>query len=158
MTDPTNSGHPHHPAAAGKPAPDRYQRGLELITRIQGKTAAQQILDGFNAISPDYGRYAIEAGFADVYDRAGLTLAQRQLINVAVLTAIGGAEPQLATHIRGALNIGLSPTEIIETIFHVALYAGHPRTINGFRVAGEVLAERGINPTALDAPDIPEEA
>ena len=69
-----------------------------------------------------------------------------------MLTALGGAEPQLATHLRGALNVGVTPTEILETVFHVALYAGHPRTVNGMRVAGEVFAERGIDPTELTEP------
>ncbi len=86
----------------------------------------------------------VEAGFADVYGRDGLTLTQRQLLNVAVLTAIGGAERQLAVHIRGALNVGVTPREIVEEIFHVALYAGHPRTVNGFRVAEETFQEQGV--------------
>ena len=56
----------------------RHERGVELMARIQGERAAQQIRDGFDAISPDFGRYVVEAGFADVYGRPGLTLAQRQ--------------------------------------------------------------------------------
>lgn len=56
-------------------------------------------------------------------------------------------------HLRGALNVGVSATEIVETIFHVALYAGHPRTVNGLAVAGEVFAELGIDPQAHDPGD-----
>ncbi len=144
MTDPTA---PLAPASTTARPADRYQRGLELMDRIQGLEAGQKIRDGFAAISPDFGRYVIEAGFADVYDLAGLTLAQRQLINVAVLTALGGVENQLAVHVRGALNVGLRPTEILETMFHVALYAGHPRTGNGLQVAAQVFAERGLQTT-----------
>lgn len=125
---------------------DRYRRGVELMDAVQGPEAARQIRNGFAAISPDFGRYVLEAGFADVYGRPGLSLAQRQLINVAVLTALGDAEAQLAVHIRGALNVGISPAEILETLFHVALYAGHPRTGNGLQVAAQVFAERGIDP------------
>jgi len=107
MTDPTATLAPARTTA--RPA-DRYQRGFELMDRIQGLEAGQKIRDGFAAISPDFGRYVIEAGFADVYDLPGLTLAQRQLINAAVLTALGGVENQLAVHVRGALNVGLSPS------------------------------------------------
>jgi 4-carboxymuconolactone decarboxylase len=124
----------------------RYERGLEVMESIQGADAAAGIRDSFDEISPDFGRYVVEAGFADVYGRPGLTLAQRQLLNVGVLTAIGGAEPQLAVHLRGALNVGVTPREIVEAVFHVALYAGHPRTVNGLRVVKEVFAERGIDP------------
>lgn len=129
--------------------PDRYAAGVALMEQVQGPETAARLRDSLGATCPDFGRYLVEAGFADVYGRPGLTLAQRQLINVAVLTAIGGAEPQLAVHLRGALNVGVTPTEIVETIFHVALYAGHPRAVNGFRVAGEIFAERGIDPNGV---------
>lgn len=91
------------------------------MERIQGPEAAAGIRDSFDEISPDFGRYIVEAGFADIYGREELTLAQRQLLNVGVLTAIGGVERQLAVHIRGALNVEVTPSEIIEAIFHVAL-------------------------------------
>jgi len=154
-TRPTTDTHQpaaHHEAHGET---DRYRRGVELMDTIQGPDAARAIRDGFAAISPDFGRYVIEAGFADVYGRPGLTLAQRQLINVAVLTAIGGAEAQLAVHIRGALNVGISPAEILETMFHVTLYVGHPRTGNGLQVAAQVFAERGIDPVPPTPDTVP---
>ncbi|MGI8411882.1 MAG: carboxymuconolactone decarboxylase family protein [Solirubrobacteraceae bacterium] len=93
---------------------------------------------------PDFADYIVEAGFGDVYGRDGLTLAQRQLLNVAILTSIGGAERQLAVQIRGALHVGVCPREIVEAIFHVGLYAGHPRAVNAFRIAKETLEEQGV--------------
>jgi len=123
---------------------DRHARGLELMEAVQGAEAAEAIRESFTGICPDFADYIVEAGFGDVYGRDGLTLAQRQLLNVAVLTAIGGAERQLAVHIRGALNVGVSPREIVEAIFHVALYAGHPRAVNGFRIAKETFEEQGV--------------
>lgn len=124
---------------------DRYARGVELMEAVQGPQAATDIRDSFDRLSPDFGRYVVEAGFADIYGREGLDLPQRQLLNIGVLTAIGGAEPQLETHLRGALNVGVTPTEIVEAIIHVALYAGHPRTVNGLNVARKVFAEQGIS-------------
>ncbi len=110
------------------------------MDRILGPEQAAQTLAGFDEISPDFGTYVVEAGFADVYGRETLTLRERQLINVAVLTAIGGAEPQLALHMRAALNVGATEEQIVETVFHTALYAGHPRAGNGLRVARDVLS------------------
>ncbi|MFJ3959150.1 carboxymuconolactone decarboxylase family protein [Arthrobacter sp. NPDC090010] len=121
--------------------PSRYERGKALMDRILGPEDASTVLDGFNAISPDFGNYVVEAGFADIYGRDGLSLPERQLLNIAILTALGGAEPQLALHMRAALNVGVSPTQIIESVIHTALYAGHPRAVNGLRVASEVLAQ-----------------
>lgn len=122
---------------------DRRSRGLGLLESIQGPDAGE-VYAGLRGLSPDFADYVLEAGFADVYGRPGLDLAQRQLINVAVLTAVGGCEPQLGVHVRGALHVGVSPEEIVEAIFHVALYAGHPRSLNGLRVAVEIFDQMGI--------------
>jgi len=51
----------------------------------------------------------------------------RQIATVAALTALGNAEPQLRWHIAAALNVGVSPEEIIETFYVMTVYAGFPR-------------------------------
>lgn len=111
---------------------------------VQGRGAAEDAVAGLEELSPDFASYTIEAVFGDVYSRPGLRLDQRELLNIAVLTALGGCEPQLAVHVRAALNVGLSAQEVLEAIFHVSVYAGHPRAINALRVVREVLDEQGI--------------
>ena len=50
--------------------------------------------------------------------------------------------PQLKFHIDGALNVGCTRREVVETIIHTVVYAGFPATINGLAVAKEVFAAR----------------
>ncbi|HEU5001126.1 MAG TPA: carboxymuconolactone decarboxylase family protein, partial [Lapillicoccus sp.] len=88
-------------------------------------------------------RYGIEFNFGDVYSRPGLTLAQRELLTIAALVAIGGLEPQLRGHTRGALNVGCTPTEILETVIHTVQYSGFPRALNAIRVVTDTLIENG---------------
>lgn len=118
----------------------RFERGRLIMSSVIGEEA-NDVLASLNTISPDFGTYMIEAGFADIYGREGLSLVQRELVNLAVLATLGGAEPQLAVHIRGALRVGISRDEIVETFVHLSLYAGHPRTLNALRVAREVFDE-----------------
>lgn len=115
----------------------RFERGREIMSSVVGEEASE-VLASLDAISPDFGTYMVEAGFADIYGREGLSLMQRELVNLAVLATLGGAERQLAVHIRGALRVGVSRVEIVETFVHLSLYAGHPRTLNALRVAREV--------------------
>src|SRR6476469_8805953 len=96
----------------------RRQAGLAIMQQIHGEEAASQIVAGFDAVGPDFGTYVLEAGFADIYARPGLTLAQRQLLNVAVLTALGDSAPQLTTHILFFMRIGVTENELIEAILH----------------------------------------
>ncbi|MCX4097499.1 carboxymuconolactone decarboxylase family protein [Nocardia sp. alder85J] len=127
---------------------ERFDRGQAIMNQVLGAGHAEAVRERIGAISPDFADYIVAAGFGEVYARPGLSLPQRQLLNVGVLTAIGGAEPQLGNHIRGALRVGVTATEIVEAIFHVALYAGHPRAVSAFRVATEVFAELGVTADA----------
>ena len=42
---------------------------------------------------------------------------------------------------RGALNNGITPAELQEVMLHVAIYCGIPASLEGFRVAREVVEE-----------------
>lgn len=118
----------------------RYENGLKRLQEVDG-AAGDRVLEALADICPDLGRYIIEFGFGDVYSRPGLTLQQRELATVAALTAIGTAGPQLKVHLAAALNVGLSRTEIIETIVQMSLYAGFPAALNGLFAAKEVFAQ-----------------
>jgi len=123
------------------PNQDRYARGLEIIEQVQGREGAASILEGLGAMHPDLPGYVVEAGFADVYARPGLDLGRRQLVTVAALATLGGCERQLAVHVRGALNVGVSAEELFEALLQVGVYAGVPRALNAIRVLREVEAE-----------------
>jgi 4-carboxymuconolactone decarboxylase len=59
---------------------------------------------------------------------------------------MGNAAPQLKFHTRGALNVGCTPTQIVEALMHVCLYAGFPATLNALAIAKDVFSERGVTP------------
>jgi 4-carboxymuconolactone decarboxylase len=58
---------------------------------------------------------------------------------------MGGAEPQLEYHIAIALNVGVAPAEIVETIIHLAPFVGFARALNAARSARRVFAARGVS-------------
>jgi 4-carboxymuconolactone decarboxylase len=119
----------------------RYDEGLPLLQDLAG-TERVAVLDNLADIAPDLGRYLVEFGYGDVYARPGLTMRERQLATIAVLSALGYAAAQLKFHVNGALNIGATPQEITETIIHTAFYAGFPAALNALFVAKEVFAAR----------------
>lgn len=121
---------------------NRYERGLEKLREIDGE-AGDRVLESLDGIAPDFARYLIEFPFGDIYSRPGLDLKSREIAVVAALTALGHAAPQLKVHIQGALNVGVTRTEVVETIMQMAVYAGFPAALNGLAVAKEVFAECG---------------
>ncbi|QZX82351.1 carboxymuconolactone decarboxylase family protein [Metapseudomonas otitidis] len=119
----------------------RYQRGLAKLKEIDGE-AGERVVESLAGIAPDFARYLVEFPFGDIYSRPGLDLKSREIAVVAALTALGNAAPQLKVHVHGALNVGASRTEIVETIMQMAVYAGFPAALNGLAVAREVFEQR----------------
>lgn len=118
---------------------NRYERGLAKLREIDGE-AGWRVLDSLADIAPDFARYLIEFPFGDIYSRPGLDLKSREIAVVAALTALGNATPQFKVHIQGALNVGVSRTELVEIIMQMAVYAGFPAALNGLAAAKEVFA------------------
>ncbi|SEB17053.1 carboxymuconolactone decarboxylase family protein [Paraburkholderia sartisoli] len=117
--------------------------GLHYLAMIEG-TSHPSIVDALGDIAPDLADLTISFAYGQVYSRPGLDLRQRQLVTVAALASMGGAEPQLKFHIAGALNAGGSPEEVVELMMHLAVYAGFPAALNGVFAAKAVFGEKGI--------------
>lgn len=130
---------------------DRHQRGLAMLCAVEA-TATPSIIGALSDIAPDLAGFVVDFAYGDIYARPGLGLPERQLITVAALGALGNARPQLKFHLAGALNVGCTPEELVETFIHLSVYAGFPAALNGMFVLQEVLHERGIVPVAADVP------
>lgn len=121
----------------------RYLRGLEIL-RTLDPLAKDAFDDLFSGIAPDMSRLIVDVPFGEIYARPGLSLRDRQISTISALTALGTAPLQLKIHIRGGLNAGCEPHEIIEIMMQMAIYAGFPAAINAIRIAKEVFEERGL--------------
>jgi 4-carboxymuconolactone decarboxylase len=130
----------------------RMLQGRKNLAAIEGSDRAS-ITETLKDIAPDLADLAIGFAYGDLYSRAGLSLQERQLATVAALATMGGVEPQLEFHIAGALNVGCSPTEIVELMTHLTVYAGFPVALNGTAAAKRVFERRGVRPpiAAADA-------
>ncbi|MGE0484098.1 MAG: carboxymuconolactone decarboxylase family protein [Gammaproteobacteria bacterium] len=117
---------------------------LDVIT---GGDSARA-LAGLTDIAPELGAWIADFAYGDVVSRPALDLRSRELATVAALTALGNARPQLEAHIKGALNAGCTPREVLEVILQMAVYAGFPAALNGVAAAREVFTARGIDPRA----------
>jgi 4-carboxymuconolactone decarboxylase len=73
-----------------------------------------------------------------VWDRPGLDRKQRSLINLSMLAATGKVH-ELAVHTRGAVNNGVSATEIREVLVQVCIYMGVPSGMEAFKACEAVL-------------------
>lgn len=114
---------------------ERYQKGIEKILEVDGQAG----LDAVMKVG-DLGQYILEFAFGDIYNREALSLRDRELITIAVLTVLARL-PQLGTHIHAGYNVGLSDEEIEEAIIQTVPFAGFPSAINAIGVLKKVRRE-----------------
>jgi len=119
---------------------ERYRRGMEILNRIN-RESYSTLREELEDVAPDLARFVAEFAYGDVYSRGVLDLKTRELVTLAALTVLG-AEDQLKSHVRGAINAGCSEEEIIEVMIQMAVYAGFPAAINGVLAAKEVFMEK----------------
>ncbi|MFJ7273563.1 carboxymuconolactone decarboxylase family protein [Kitasatospora sp. NPDC098663] len=134
------------------PAPLDREAGYALLADLAGPVAAAT-LGGLDALAPGFPDWIVTSLFGGTYQRPGLALRDRQVANLAALTALGGVEPQLADHVRNSLRVGLTREEITEVIVHLAPYVGVPKALAGLRVATATFAEASAtepSPAAAD--------
>lgn len=90
-------------------------------------------------IAPKLAELTDDVLFDDVWNRPGLAARDRSLITVAALIAGGNAE-QLRFHLGRARENGVSDSELVEAITHLAFYTGWPRAMTALGVARDVLS------------------
>ena len=90
-------------------------------------------------IAPKLAEITDDVLFDDVWNRPGLPARDRSLVTVAALVA-GGDAAQLTFHLDHAKKNGVTETELIEAITHLAFYVGWPKAITAVTVARQVFA------------------
>ena len=91
-----------------------------------GKTRAQELLGD---TAPELVRLTDEVLFGQVWADPGLSQRDRSLITVAALVSLGRTE-QLRSHLRRAMDNGLSKDELVTAMTHLAFYAGWPAAMS----------------------------
>jgi 4-carboxymuconolactone decarboxylase len=144
----TSNTHSQHVCEQHPLGPDveqaRYDRGAQVLAAVDGESG-QNVVDALADIAPALAHHVV------AYACPGLTHAQRQLVTLGMLTALGGCEAQLQVHVNASLNVGLTPTEIVEAITHTAVYCGFPKALNAIFVAKCVFADRDLLPVTAPA-------
>ena len=127
--------------------------GYALLDALQDEATQQAALPAVEKLAPGFTDWIVTALFGGTYQRPVLTLKERQIANLAALTALGGVEPQLVGHVKTSERIGMSREEIVEVFVHLAPYVGVPKALAGLRAAATafeatVKAEATGNPGA----------
>jgi 4-carboxymuconolactone decarboxylase len=123
------------PASEG-PASDRPTRGAVAFDAVYGETSAR-VTKGLTGLHPLLPAWTKEFAYGRVLSRDGLELATRELLGVAILTALGRADDALLGHMRAAVRLGASKDAVLGAIAVVPASVGP-----GKRAAARAVAAR----------------
>jgi len=119
---------------------ETYEKGLEIRRATLGDEYVDKALANADEFGRDYQELVTTYCWGEIWGREGLDRKTRSTINIAMIASLN-RQHELAAHIRGAINNGLTPDDIKEILLQVGIYAGVPAMVDSFRVARTVLGE-----------------
>ncbi|WP_346860283.1 carboxymuconolactone decarboxylase family protein [uncultured Draconibacterium sp.] len=118
----------------------RFNDGLKVQKSIFG-----EIIDKMHETAPENQKhiqnYLSAFCFGDIYTRGTLDLKIRELLTVCILSALGGCESQVKSHVNGNLSVGNDKNTMLTAVTQCLPYMGFPRTLNALACINEVLPE-----------------
>ena len=119
------------PGPTATPESPKATQGTKTMTK-----EPSAIKKTFGDFSPKLVEITDNVLFGDVWERPELSKRDRSLVTVTALIA-GGNTEQLPFHLKRARENGVTESEIIETITHLAFYCGWPKAMSAITVAKE---------------------
>ena len=138
---------------------ERFQRGQDIRESMAAGDPTHFTLPGIDQLAPDLKRIVDEALFGSIWNRPGLDIKNRCICVLSALMAMGQL-PLLRRHIERSLNVGLTPSQVVEVFIQLTFYVGVPAVEAAMRITKEIFEERGIefSPTrVLDSQMSPDE-
>ena len=117
-----------------------YDEGMVVRRAVLGDEYVDRAMANADAFTRPLQEFVTEWCWGGVWTRPGLSKKTRSLLNLAMLTALNRPH-EIKTHVRGALNNGVTREEIVEVFLQAGVYAGVPAAVDAFRSAKEVLDE-----------------
>ena len=137
---------------AGRTGQELDEQGMRVRREVLGDAHVDRAVAGTTEFTAPFQDFITRYAWGEIWDRPGLTRAERSIITLTALAALR-QEEELAMHVRAALRNGLTAAQIREVLLQVAVYAGVPAANRAFAIAQGVLAqlaadERGATPAS----------
>ena len=122
---------------------DRFESGLKTRKEVLGSDYVENSIRNATDFDRPFQEFITSSAWDGVWNRGPLDRKTKSLITLSVLVALR-AEDEIALHLRGAINNGLTPDEIMAMLIHASVYAGVPSSLTAVRIAKKVFSELGV--------------
>lgn len=119
----------------------RYADGLRVQKSIFGDGIDKMHQTAPANQMPIVQNYLSAFCFGDVYTRKGLDLKTREILTFSIISALGGCDSQVRSHVQGNAAVGNSKENLIDALAQSLPYIGFPRTLNALACVNAVIPE-----------------
>jgi len=89
----------------------KYERGKKILGELTGTSQSDEP-SGYSAFAPTIDTFLKEHLFVAIFERDVLAYAQRELVTISIISAIGDAEHMLQGQLAISLNVGITPVQL----------------------------------------------
>ena len=98
--------------------------------------------DRLGNLAPKFAELNDDVLFGEIWSREDkLSLRDRSMITVTALMTKGVFDSSLKSHLMNAKNNGVTKTEMVEMITHLAFYCGWPLAWKAFPIVEKIYGE-----------------
>jgi 3-oxoadipate enol-lactonase/4-carboxymuconolactone decarboxylase len=126
------------------PARDPLELGLRVRRQVLGDEHVERSMSAATDLTRDFQMLISRYAWGAVWSRPGLDHRTRRLLVLAITAAMGRWE-EFRLHLRAALQHGLEPCDVKETLLQAAIYAGAPAANTGFHIAREEMEKLRVS-------------
>ena len=122
---------------------ERFESGLKTRKEVLGSDYVENSIQNATDFDRPFHEFITTSAWDGVWNMGPLDRKTKSLITLSILVALR-AEDEIALHLRGAINNGLTPDEIMAMLIHASVYAGVPSSLTAVRIAKKVFSELGV--------------
>ncbi|MDP4024627.1 carboxymuconolactone decarboxylase family protein [Methylobacterium sp. NEAU 140] len=119
---------------------DLFEMGFDNRKAVLGAAHVEAAWENADAFNRPVQKLVTEYCWGAVWGDERLPFKTRSMLNIAMLTALN-QHHELAVHVRGALNNGVTRDEIQAVLLQALVYCGAPAALAAFRTASTAIAE-----------------
>lgn len=119
---------------------EMFRKGFDNRKAVLGASHVEKSWATADEFNRPVQRMVTEFCWGEVWGDDRLPFKTRSMINIAMLTAMN-QHHELSVHVKGALNNGVSRSEIQGVLLQALVYCGAPAALSAFRIATAAVAE-----------------
>ena len=115
-----------------------YDVGMKMRRQVAGNEYVDKAMANVDDFNRDFQRIVTQYCWGEAWGDDTLPPRERSILNLGMIACLGRME-EFQTHVRGALNNGMTPNEIRAVLIQIAVYCGIPAGVDCFRHAKPVI-------------------